>query len=288
MGSIILDLQNEMLSSNQKVSDLLRKAYVIARKLKIADFERWIHNELNGYNNKSDIPSYRILTGEIRGWNQFNGWIPVMITDIELQIKLSQYQNFQGIPELEAMTNMEEIKGGVHVPLPDLYSRFTGHDTKYKLELNIIQIKGIIETVKNIILEWLLKLEEDGIMGENLIFSNEEKEKAVKSNYTVNNFYGNVNNSQIQQNTNNSNQTITYDLEKLNEIINLLKENAEKIKSGQDDEINQTVQKLETEIKKNTPSVSIIKESLKTIRTILEGIAGNIIASGILYKINQL
>jgi hypothetical protein len=51
MGSIIIDLQNEMLSCNQKVSDLLRKAYVIARKLKIADFERYIHNELNGYHN---------------------------------------------------------------------------------------------------------------------------------------------------------------------------------------------------------------------------------------------
>jgi hypothetical protein len=288
MGSIIIDLQNEMLSSNLKVSDLLRKAYVIARKLKIADFERWIYNELNGYHNKSDIPNYRILTGEIRGWNQFNGWIPVIIPDIELQNKLSQHSSYQGIPEIEAMTNMKEAKGGVHVSLPDLYSKLTGFDTKYKLQLNLVQINGIIETVKNIILEWLLKLEEDGIMGENLVFSNEEKERAVKGNYTVNNFYGDVNHSQIQQNTNNSNQIFTYDLEKINEIIYLLKENAKNIETDQDDEIDDAVQKMETEIKKSNPSMNIIKESLKTIRTVLEGIAGSIIASGILYKISQL
>jgi ABC-type sulfate transport system substrate-binding protein len=33
MGSIVLDLQKDMINANQKVSDLLRKAYVIARKM---------------------------------------------------------------------------------------------------------------------------------------------------------------------------------------------------------------------------------------------------------------
>jgi hypothetical protein len=34
----------------------LRKAYIIARKLKVKDFELWINNELNGYKLDEKIP----------------------------------------------------------------------------------------------------------------------------------------------------------------------------------------------------------------------------------------
>ena len=34
--------------------------------------------------------------------------------------------------------------------------------------------------------------------------------------------------------------------------------------------------------------MNIIHESLKTLRVILEGVAGNLLASGILYKMSQL
>ena len=289
MRSIILDLQNEIVSSNQKVSDLLRKTYIIARKLKIVDFERWIHNELNGYKEKSDIPHYRTMVGELRGLNPFHGWLPVIIPDAEIQKILTQHKNFQGIPDLENLIGMEEVKRGIHVPLPDAYSSFTGHETKYKLQLSIVQINTIIETVKNIILEWLLKLEEDGIMGDDLTFSNEEKEKAIKNNYTVNYFYGNVTGSQIQQNTINSSQDLSFDFEKLKEIINLLKENVNNISQDNDNkELSHAILAVETELKKDKPKTNIIQELLKTIRNILEGVAGNIIAAGILYKMNQL
>lgn len=49
MSSVILELQNEMVSSKGSICDLLRKAYIIARKLRVTDFEKWLNNELNGY-----------------------------------------------------------------------------------------------------------------------------------------------------------------------------------------------------------------------------------------------
>jgi hypothetical protein len=39
-----------------------------------------------------------------------------------------------------------------------------------------------------------------------MVFSQQEKDIAVSKSYTVNNFYGNVNNSQIQQHTSDSQQ----------------------------------------------------------------------------------
>ena len=70
-------------------------------------------------------------------------------------------------------------------------------------------IVNIIEQVKNKILDWALLLEENGIRGENLQFSVEEKETVKNApqiiNY-VNNFFGDVKDSQIQERTKQSSQ----------------------------------------------------------------------------------
>ena len=42
MDGIVLELQREAMDKNADVESLLRKAYVIARKLKLSDFEEWI------------------------------------------------------------------------------------------------------------------------------------------------------------------------------------------------------------------------------------------------------
>lgn len=35
--------------------NLLRKAYLVARKLKLQEFEDWVNNELNGYKDADKI-----------------------------------------------------------------------------------------------------------------------------------------------------------------------------------------------------------------------------------------
>ena len=51
----------------------------------------------------------------------------------------------------------------------------------------------IIEKVKNTILEWTLKLEEEGVLGEGMRFSDKEKQTAKALSQTVNNYYGATN-----------------------------------------------------------------------------------------------
>ena len=48
MASLVQELQKEALDPNVKVSDLLRKALVVSKKLGIAEIEAWINKELNG------------------------------------------------------------------------------------------------------------------------------------------------------------------------------------------------------------------------------------------------
>ena len=86
-------------------------------------------------------------------------------------------------------------------------SELCDFETKFALILGSNQIYCMIECIRNIILDWSIKLETSGIIGEGLQFSNEEKEIATNTpiiNNYINNFYGDVRETQIQQNTDDS------------------------------------------------------------------------------------
>lgn len=64
---------------------------------------------------------------------------------------------------------------------------------RYALHISTASVMDIIEKVKNTILEWTLKLEEEGILGEGMRFSDKEKQTAMALPQTVNNYYGATN-----------------------------------------------------------------------------------------------
>ena len=212
MGKIVLDLQQESLSKDSDVLNLLRKAYVVARKLKLTEFEEWVNNELNGYQEADKIPDYRKVRGEVKAWNPYHGWIPMIIQDNEIANQLSGHSASDSIPNLK---NVYDSLNGNHATLQfdagmnNLLSNSRGFNTKYALLISAIQIYNIMERVRNIVLDWSITLEENGILGEGLQFTEKEKDIAVSSstiyNYT-NNFYGDVQETQIQQDTSESTQ----------------------------------------------------------------------------------
>ena len=69
MTPIVLQLQQESLDRSVSVTDLLRKSLVIARKLKLCEFESWINSELRGYGPQEKIPDYRRVKGSVKFWN---------------------------------------------------------------------------------------------------------------------------------------------------------------------------------------------------------------------------
>ncbi|WP_202708324.1 hypothetical protein [Sporosalibacterium faouarense] len=198
MNSIIIDLQREALDSSQSVTELLRKAYVVARKLKVKELKDWIDSELNGHKCKyEDIPEYRNVNGETKGWNPYRGWIPLLIDDTKISSLLSSRKLPDPITNLEALINsdFDRLTVTFNAEIRRQLSEWTQFDTDYKMLFSKTQVQSIIESVRNIVLEWALKLEEEGILGEDMSFSEDEKSKAKDMNYTTNNFYGNVTNS---------------------------------------------------------------------------------------------
>lgn len=208
--AIIIDLQKQAVDTNSDILSLLRKAYLAARKLGITDFQEWISCELNGYDNYDKIPDYRTVTGKLKAWNPYHGWIPVIVPDNDMEETLCQRKLFDSIPSLVSLvgeTDNQILSYSFDGKTLATLCRMTGHEANYTLQFPKNAIVNIVEQVKNKILEWALLLEENGVLGEELQFTVDEKE-TVKSvsqivNY-VSNFYGDINDSKVQQGTTDS------------------------------------------------------------------------------------
>jgi len=92
----------------------------------------------------------------------------------------------------------------------DAQMRFMQHCNVPAPPFLIIQrnrLIGILDTVRTTILEWSLKLEEDGIIGEGMSFSPQEKAMASEKAYELIPPGSIIINSVIQSNSPNSRQT---------------------------------------------------------------------------------
>ena len=221
--SIILKLQKKCLDKNESLQDLLREALVISTKLKLYDFKEWINSELEGYSE--NIPNYRIINVQLKFFNPYHGWLDAIVDD-KFEDILRKTNISQPISEIEKTisdyqpnkTLQVDLKGTNILKLQKLYKT----DFKPAQFVNYIQIAGIIDMVRTLLLEWTLKLEEDGIIGnDDLIFT--EKEKEMAKNITIQNFNGILGN--VSNNSNFSiedNSTNIYN-ENINKLIDEIK-----------------------------------------------------------------
>ena len=195
MNSLVLELQRESMDPHMLVSDLLRKAIVVASKLGIEELKKWSENELRGY-GKEPVPSYRNVRGELKAHNPYRGLIPVILEDSKLMEKLRHRDIGQPISGLEDLY-YRKGESRLQVPLPhDALMRFFGNSEEFRLGIipTLIvgkeQIFGILESVRNEILNWSLELERRGILGDGMTFSQEDIRKAGSITFNISNFSG--------------------------------------------------------------------------------------------------
>lgn len=137
-------------------------------------------------------------------WNPYRGWMPVILTP-----KMGRFMS--SIPLHQSISSICEIytshENGIQFTLSaeinDLLNKSTdGFKTQFVFNTSRSEIYGILSTVRNKILDWALLLEESGIVGEGMTFTEEEKKKAqetqVINNYT-NNFYSDVSDVEMKQ-----------------------------------------------------------------------------------------
>lgn len=59
--SLLRDIQAAAVDQHADIATLLRKCKILAVRLGNESFKEWVDHELNGYNNRKDLPKYRIL-----------------------------------------------------------------------------------------------------------------------------------------------------------------------------------------------------------------------------------
>ncbi|PTW47635.1 hypothetical protein C8J25_103356 [Sphingomonas faeni] len=191
--SLVEEIQAGALDRTVPVVDLLRRVKLAAAKLKLSDTLEWVERELNGFTCDYDgAPRYRIASGQLMGYSPYRGTYlahgdPYMIA------VLSTSFFREPIGSLESLINAE----GVTIVMPiDLKLAKglakNGAGEVYKVHFSKNVLVGVVDTVRNLVLDWAIDLEAEGILGEGVSFSVEEKKKAadVAPNVHITN-YGN-------------------------------------------------------------------------------------------------
>lgn len=189
--SIVLELQAEVMKSDCDVVNTLRKAHVIATKLNLNELNAWILCELNGYKDGDNIPDYRIVHGTLKAFNPVRGWIPAIIPNDEIEQAILENKMPNSIPEILSL--LKNSENGLTAELPGSTQEMLNKNARVPMHLKLFisraAVEAIVEKVKNVILEWTLKLESEGILGEGMRFSDEEKASANLASQITNNFY---------------------------------------------------------------------------------------------------
>ncbi|WP_310570958.1 hypothetical protein [Gemmatimonas sp.] len=297
MTSLVIELQRDALNRAVKTSDLLRKALVVARKLGVAEFETWINHELLGYPEQSVVPEYRVLRGKVKAWNPYNGmWIPMVMEDTARAEELSKRGSMQGVAELEALVGNPDKSGSLQMPFSKAVTASLMRNANVPLEptliISTVSIVGILDTVRNSVLDWSMKLEADGILGEGMTFSAAERERAISTINNTTHFHASVSNSQIQQftETSSQSQTVSIDLNLLAELLKKVRTSIATLDLPPEDlaEAEVELKTLELQAASPKPKFGVVRESLKSLRTIVEGATGSLVASGMAAEIAKL
>ena len=294
MASFVEELQRDALNSKIKVSDLLRKAKAIAVKLELPELEKWTDNELNGYEGNA-VPSYRIFVGQVQG--DYPYWTTVRFANAETEETFSKQTVRDRVAEMESVVAQTKSLR-VYFPLaPETkkqLSKSIRTSNDFRIETNTSTIAGILDAIRNTVLDWSLRLEKAGVKGEGLSFSNDERKKAHETQAVYNigrieTFTGNMGsgsgNFTVEGNTINADSKAA-----IQDLIGRIRssEGQLELKSAPAKSLNQALDGLQHEIGSSKPSTERVKEFLASIRNIAEGAVGSLTAQGILYELSKL
>lgn len=209
MSGCVIELRDDALKSDSDILRLLRITFTIARKLDLPELEKWAEKELKGYDIHDDIPAYRQVVGYVVLPVDHQKWNEVLIDGGDKYTKQKLRESIPSLLEYKKSNTNNFIMAFDNKTCEEIKRRRDIGNYVFGLRISTSYIENIIETVRSIILEWALLLEEKGIKGEALSFSKEDKER-ISSDESITNFiiniYGNVDNTQIQQGTNKSSQ----------------------------------------------------------------------------------
>lgn len=170
----------------------------------------------------------------------------------------------------------------------------TGFDFEFTTAMSASDVVGILDAIRNALLDWSLKLEKLGVKGEGMSFSDDERKRAHETQAIYNigkieTFTGNMGsgsgNFTVEGNTVN-----VVPKAAIESLVRKIRDNEAQLGLEPEStrELHQALDGLQTEIKATQPSTKRIDGFLASVRGIAEKAAGSLAAQGILYELAKL
>jgi hypothetical protein len=197
--NILTDIIEQLIDSNNSITDSLLKIKVLASRLKNKTLYDWVNNELSGYENNDEVPEYRVsgclLVGNIMNgnWHLRNQILATIGLPDFIRKHIDKLTLNQAISVLERILEENNNPLAYAVPaeilgyLTENYQNMgnyyaTVYSARKQIDLSAVQ--HIISEVRNKALDLLLKLEEEFGMEIDL---QELVKKKTQANEIINN-----------------------------------------------------------------------------------------------------
>jgi hypothetical protein len=267
----------------------LRKAKILAARLQNPEFENWVDRELNGYDSTKNLPSYRVvpivakaqLTDGFRIWNDFQ--ILTSFLPEEFEVWGKECHLAQPIAMLADLATKDNLKIDWPQALAVKYGAKGTNEyecLRAWQELNPSRLVGILDIVRNRLLDFALKIErenpEAGEASPNVIPVPPEKLQPIVHNI----FNAPVGN--IAQNSENIHQSANFGVppEDLSRLVTELSKHIGELNLNerQLQRAQIQLQAIRTELEGETDSV-VLMQAGRTLRNITEGAIASLIAN---------
>ena len=184
------NLVEELLRScidEEDLSRILLKAKVVAHKLDIRDILDWVNSELKGYpggmEHFKNVPDYRWASGRLETADQWTSWRP-MVSDSMHNAK--QLQGISRLPLVEGVAQLEHLVRDNETSTLELYypelmkQAIVGNEpVRLRLIISTASVMGMLAKIRDQVLEWALELDKNGILGDGMSFTDQDKQKAA-------------------------------------------------------------------------------------------------------------
>ena len=172
-GKLLTQLQSDILNSAANLSDILRRAKVLASALGNTEFEQWVDAELNGYHDDVEPPSYRRSMahnlGDFSGPFQSglrNAPIPISALPKELERLYKEMVLYDGVGGLTSMaeSSQESFRMGWSADAI-AYTQGLSHPGLDCVQAWMTQPRStvvqVLDSVRNRLLNFVLELEKN-------------------------------------------------------------------------------------------------------------------------------
>ena len=294
MAKMVLDLQQACLDEKVSCYYLLLKAYAIAEKLSIKDMAEFCSNEMTGYfgiENKR-IPLYRHICVNTEAYKDTSKrWEPVSFPAGHPR---SMRYVIESIPEIETLEQSKREMLEVRLNFDDQLAIYQIIDMPKPLHVRQIfmaaQVTSILKIVRKLVLDWALKLEKKGILGEGLVFSDEEQNRAKDVTPIQITQILNMNGAMFLNSPINLSNTINngFDFEKISKLMEDISQKLVDLAlpDNQETELKSAITEIRDLVAKKDETG--IRKVLRKIESICQSIPGNVIATLICSQIGQI